>query len=539
MVERGFADVSDRRDGPAHRLRPAGRWVLYLWSMSPSSPPTSPLLSIVTPVRDQARFLVRCLASVRGRAPDTAEHIVMDGGSTDGSEAILRAATGLASWTSGPDRGQSHAINQGFARARGLFGGWLNADDWYTPGALDEVAAFLRANPETDMLVCRARFVAEDGRTVHEPTPPERIDEPSLLSLRSGWFAGHSIAQPEVFFRLEMFRAVGALDERNHLSMDHHLWLKFLERGARVRQIDRVVACQGVHAGQKTADRLRATRSIVESSRAWLDRRHAHWPLRAPDVSREIEGLERKLALATRYAAAIDRAFNTGAGGPFGALGPAPKAWPDLLRSVASGPTCDLARLVIASNANEQQQVADCLNLSNSPAFTRFDRLSDLPSNGASCIILHRVLGACDDPASLLRAAFVALRPDGTVVISTEPERSETHDLYLKRLRARCVNKVTQPDELIIGPRPDATLRPLLESPEPTHLETHPNPRGIRVEDVATAVGSGIRAVASQHFGGFDFLPLAPFAAPPKMTPNGPDGAAHHCWRTCVLRASR
>jgi hypothetical protein len=506
--------------------------------MPPANTPTPPLLSIVTPVRDQARFLSRCLASVRDQAPGIAEHIVMDGQSVDGGVEMLRDTPGLAFWTSGPDRGQSHALNEGFARARGVFGGWLNADDWYMPGVLGDVAAFFREHPETDLLVCRARFVAEDGRIVHEPTPPERIDEPSLLSLRSGWFAGHSIAQPEVFFRLEMFRAVGGLDEHNHHSMDHHLWLKLIERGARVRQLDRVVACQGVHAGQKTADRLAATRSIVESSRRWLDRRGSHWPLRAPEVRMEVEALERKLALATRYVATIDRAF-TDRENPVEFVpssGQPPTAWMDALRSVAHSAECKAGHIVVVTQAAEEEMILRAIGGEASCNFVRPEELPRVAAGSASCVVLHRVLAERKDPAWLVRAAIPSLTDEGTLIVSAEPERSETHDVYLKRLRTRAVNKVTQPDDYVIGPRPDAVLRPMLEMTGTLAIEAHPNPRGLDVEALVTAAEDRARLLASERFGGFDNLPLAPFAAPHKMTPHGPDGGVHDCWRTCAFR---
>lgn len=536
MVERGGG--GGRKDPERVGVRPSVARDLYLGSMPPASTPTPPLLSIVTPVRDQARFLSRSLASVRDQPPGIAEHIVMDGQSVDGGVEILRDTPGLSSWTSGPDRGQSHAINEGFARARGVFGGWLNADDWYIPGVLGDVADFFREHPETDILVGRARFVAEDGRIIHEPTPPERIDEPSLLSLRSGWFAGHSIAQPEVFFRLEMFRAVGGLGELNHHSMDHHLWLKLIERGARVRQLDRVIACQGVHAGQKTADRLAATRSIVASSRTWLDRRGSHWPLRAPEVRKEIEALERKLALATRYVGAIDRALSDplDSGGFVSASDPTPQAWTESLRSVVRGLACGTGPTVVVTDATNAEEIARAIGGEASCTIARSEELSRVAARSAACVVLHRVLGGRKDPAGLVRAAISLLAGEGSLVISAEPERSDTHDNYLKRLRTRAVNKVTQPDDFVIGPRPDAVLRPMLELPGTLAMEAHPNPRGIDVDALLRAAGGGARLVASERFGGFDNLPLAPFAAPHKMTPHGPDGGVHHCWRTCAFR---
>ncbi len=499
-----------------------------------------PVLSIVTPLRDQSRFLARCLASMRDQPERVAEHIVMDGGSTDGGVEVLRASEGLASWRSERDRGQSHAINEGFRAARGVFGGWLNADDWFLPGALGEVAAFFGSNPETDVLVCRARFVGEDGRMVHAPSPPERIDEPALLRLRSGWFAGHSIAQPEVFFRLELFRAVGGLDEDNHHSMDHHLWLKFIERGARVRQLETVVACQGVHAGQKTADRLAATASIVRSARVWLDRRRSHWPLRADEVSEEIEALERKLARAGRYVGAIDRALcgardaSRRAGGASVLLGPAPEGWEHAIERVIGEAGRDVDAWVVVAEGSERAAVAGVRGL-GACRVVGADEIGVCGAGSVRGLVLHRALGAACDPGRVVRDALGVLAPGGTLVVSAEPEASGTHEQYLKRLRTRAVNKITQPDEFVIGPRADATIRPMLDGVESSMPELHPHPLGIEVERVLSHAGVRARIAADHRFGGFDWLPLAPFPSLPKLTPHGPDGGGHDCWRTCAV----
>lgn len=121
-------------------------------------------VSIVTPSFNSLAFLRRCCASVRDQAGVACEHLVMDGASSDGTPAWLRAA-GIRH-VSEPDRGMYDAVNKGFAQATGEFVGYLNADEQLLPGALAAACAALRAHPAADLVYGDCLLVRPDGSLV-------------------------------------------------------------------------------------------------------------------------------------------------------------------------------------------------------------------------------------------------------------------------------------------------------------------------------------------------------------------------------------
>ena len=243
------------------------------WQRQPHPPPPLPptlpdgspwpRISIVTPSFNQGEFLQETLLSVAHQDYPNAEHLVIDGGSTDGSERILERWRGRLTYVaSEPDRGQAHAINKGFARATGEILTWLNSDDLLAPGALAAMAmAFHTSN--ADLVAGVACLFDEDGTVDRHltacPDGPLPLDE--LLDLEGRWHAGQFFYQPEVMFRREIFQRVGgALREDLVYSLDYDLWVRFAEAGARLHVIGRPVAWFRVHAAQKThvPERFRA-----------------------------------------------------------------------------------------------------------------------------------------------------------------------------------------------------------------------------------------------------------------------------------------
>ncbi|MGH7485372.1 MAG: glycosyltransferase, partial [bacterium] len=121
-------------------------------------------VSILTPSYNQARWLPDNLRSVAEQSYPAIEHIVVDGGSTDGSVQTLAAAAPTVLWESGPDEGQSDAINKAFARSTGDIVGWLNSDDaYFGPTVVEEAVALFAADPSIAVVYGHAILVNGSG----------------------------------------------------------------------------------------------------------------------------------------------------------------------------------------------------------------------------------------------------------------------------------------------------------------------------------------------------------------------------------------
>jgi glycosyltransferase involved in cell wall biosynthesis len=204
------------------------------------------LVSIVTPSLDQMRYVREALESVRAQTHAPIEHIVVDGGSTDGTLEILAGYSDLRC-VSEPDRGQSHALNKGFALAKGEILGWLNADDAYE---VDAVAQAVEAIRDTGA----ALVYADVTRVNDDGVSPRRIRSRPEFDLWTELNLGCGIYSPAVFFTREALDAVGPLDESLHLTMDYDLWLRIGKRFP-VGHVDAVWAVQRIHDEAKTIRR--------------------------------------------------------------------------------------------------------------------------------------------------------------------------------------------------------------------------------------------------------------------------------------------
>jgi len=178
-----------------------------------------PLVSIITPSYNQARFLEATLRSVLEQDYPNMEYLVVDGASTDGSVDIIRRyADRLTWWVSEKDSGQSEAVNKGLHRARGEIVGWLNSDDVYLPGAVSAAAAAFRSSPSAAVVYGDALAIDADGRSFNLM----HARQYSLVDL----MAFNIICQPAAFMRRTVLEQVEYLDPAYHLLMDNLLWMK-------------------------------------------------------------------------------------------------------------------------------------------------------------------------------------------------------------------------------------------------------------------------------------------------------------------------
>jgi glycosyltransferase involved in cell wall biosynthesis len=206
-----------------------------------------PMLSVVTPAFNMARYLPQTLDSVAALATPH-EHIVVDGASDDGTVELLRSRDDPnLKWTSEPDRGQTEAVNKGLERSRGELIGWLNGDDAYVPGAVDRAVAHLEHHPET-MAICGAiSYVDESGAVFRTLTPPR-------FRWRRYLYLGSFLPTPTVIFRRRLLARAPSLNEAYKDAADYDFYLRLL-RGAPVDLIDEPLVNFRYHPSSKsTAD---------------------------------------------------------------------------------------------------------------------------------------------------------------------------------------------------------------------------------------------------------------------------------------------
>ena len=220
-----------------------------------------PLVSIVTPSFNQARYIEATIQSVLTQDYPNIEYIVVDGSSQDGTvDVIKKYESRIAWWVSEKDRGQTDAINKGLARARGEILAWLNSDDTYEPGAISAAVHYLIDHPDVGMVYGDCNFIDENGRVIGKFGSAQT----DYRLLRRRYV---HIPQQTMFFRADLWKQVGPLDPSFYFAMDYDLWTRLAAR-TELKYVPQTWANFRLHTSGKT---------IAADDRCWPEMIRIHY----------------------------------------------------------------------------------------------------------------------------------------------------------------------------------------------------------------------------------------------------------------------
>jgi glycosyltransferase involved in cell wall biosynthesis len=204
-----------------------------------------PLVSVVMPTLNSARYVEESLRSVLEQDYREIECLVIDGGSTDGTVDILRAHESHIHWISEPDGGQAQALNKGFGLASGEIFAWLNGDDRYLPGSVSTAVRHMDQHPGAAAVYGDVTWIDGDGRILqHRRSLP--FDLKRLLNYYN------YIPQMSTFFRRWAWEQSGGLDETLSFAMDYDLWIR-MGRAHPMHYLPHTLAQWRVHGNSKTS----------------------------------------------------------------------------------------------------------------------------------------------------------------------------------------------------------------------------------------------------------------------------------------------
>lgn len=229
---------------------------------------TQPLVSIVTPCLNAARFLEKTIQSVLAQDYPRIEYIVMDGGSTDRTLEILERYRGRLDYESAPDQGPTDAVNRGFARSHGPIFAWINADDEYLSGAVSTAVRHLLEHPEADVVYGEGIWTDQNGA--------ELSRYPTVTPYRADMFQQEcGICQPAAFMRREAFAAAGQLNPKRNFCFDYDLWVR-MARHHEFLAVPEVLAASRMHAENGT---LAQRRRVFQDNIDLLREEYAYVPV--------------------------------------------------------------------------------------------------------------------------------------------------------------------------------------------------------------------------------------------------------------------
>jgi len=216
------------------------------------------MISIITPVFNSAKYIEACLQSVADQYFTGLEHLVIDGGSTDGTQDLIQKFASKHShlkWISEKDTGQSDAMNKGIRLSQNSVISFLNADDRYEDGALSFTKSIFETAQKGTFLVGNCRVIKEDG-SVYMINKPYPFDPVSFILDYN--FPYNPSAY---FYHKSLHNQVGMYEESDHLTMDIDFLFRMLSV-AKIQYEDRILGIYMMVSDSKTMREISAGRNV-------------------------------------------------------------------------------------------------------------------------------------------------------------------------------------------------------------------------------------------------------------------------------------
>ena len=208
-----------------------------------------PLVSIIIPTYNQARFVAETVDSALAQTYPNVEVIVVDDGSTDGTQAVLAAYRENTRYIRQENRGLPGARNTGFLASQGDYLLFLDSDDLIPPEKLALHVSLLEAEPDFGLVYSAWQQINEDGTQVLGEVRPNQ----------QGWLLKELLLRSVFFFasaavvRRECLEKVGPFDESLRWGEDADMWLRLARAGYAFGYLDQPLLQYRIHADSMTA----------------------------------------------------------------------------------------------------------------------------------------------------------------------------------------------------------------------------------------------------------------------------------------------
>lgn len=209
-----------------------------------------PRISIITPSYNQVEFIEQTIKSVVNQKYPNLEYWILDGGSTDGSVAIIKRYAKkyphIINWVSKKDKGQVDALNKGLKKITGDIVAYINGDDYYLPGTFQAVVKYFKNKPNKSWLVGNCQVTNKKlswSFTIKHLIP--------INWCKSCLYLFNWINQPAVFLKRDLVNQVGSFNQKFNYAFDYDYWLRCLKQAGTPGRTKRELAVFRIHPEAK------------------------------------------------------------------------------------------------------------------------------------------------------------------------------------------------------------------------------------------------------------------------------------------------